>query len=314
MPETFRRRERGESNGSGRSPGHERAARPSSLPTRHPPLPRTAERLPALDPSFWSTLDDGLRHLRTELTAGSRVALDAHARLLLAWNEAINLTALRTAELIARGHVLDSLTAHHLCLELLGRRPGDPARARLLDLGSGGGYPGIPLAVVLRVARCALVDSVGKKAAFLEVAAAAAASALIDAGEPAPRFDILAERAEDLADEPDQREGWDLVTARAVGSLAEVAELGLPLLVVGGHLVAWKRDMSAGRSGLADELRASRRVIQAAGGIAPRVTPVPVADDLGLIGHVLVIVRKVRPTPDRYPRPPTERRRAALLP
>ena len=313
MPDTFRRRERGEGNGSGRTPGHERASRPSPPPSR-PPLPRDVEGLPELGDAFWRLLDGGLAALPLELAPGARAAIDRHARLLLAWNQSINLTALRTAEQVARLHVLDGLAAQPTCRQLLERAGVEAGAARILDLGSGGGYPGLPVAITLGGGHCALVDSVRKKADFLAVAAAAVEGALRAAGEPVPQFTVLAERAEDLADEPDQREGWHLVLARAVGSLAEVAELALPLLRIGGHLVAWKRSTAReDGTGLADELRAARRVIQAAGGSRPRVVRAPSAEALGLAGHVLVIVPKVRPTPDRYPRPPGERRKAALL-
>ena len=100
-----------------------------------------------------------------DLPAAARAAIDDHVRLLLAWNEAINLSGIRAPEMVAREHVLDSLTA----LRLL-RRAGI---AEFVDLGSGGGYPGLPLAIALPARRALLVESIGKKARFLEVAVAA---------------------------------------------------------------------------------------------------------------------------------------------
>jgi 16S rRNA (guanine527-N7)-methyltransferase len=255
-------------------------------------------------------VDGGAAVLGIDLTAGARAAIDSHARLLTAWNEQINLTALRSPEQIARGHVLDSLAAAGTIHELLERSGRESASRTLLDLGSGGGYPGLPLAATLPLDRCALVDSVQKKAGFLRVAAAAVGGELTSAGEPAPRFEVFAERAEDLAEEPDQRAGWQVVTARAVGSLSEVAELGLPLVADGGHLVAWKTDDSGS---LRNELHAARRIVATCGGSRPQVRRIDAGEALGLPGHVLVTIRKSRPTPDRYPRQPTERRRATLL-
>jgi 16S rRNA (guanine527-N7)-methyltransferase len=127
------------------------------------------------------------------------------------------------------------------------------------------------------------------------------------AGEPAPVFVALPERAEDLADEPDHRERWRFVLARAVGSLSEVVELAVPLLAVGGHLVAWKRDSEDGS--LAAEVRDARALVRATGAADLRVQPV-LAGGRALHRHVLVSVGKVRPTPDHFPRPPAERRRA----
>lgn len=247
-------------------------------------------------------VDDGLGRLGIELTPGARAAIDGQVRLLLAWNPFVNLTALRTSHQIARGHVLDSLAALPL-LRRLGARS-------LLDLGSGAGYPGLPLAVALPADRCALVDSVRKKQAFLSAAAAAAVAALREGGEQPPQIAALAERAEDLADEQDQRDAWDATTARAVGSLAEVVELCLPLTRIGGHVLAWKRQSADGS--LERELHAARRVLQAAGGGRPRIEQPDGLAGAGLSDHVLVVVPKLRRTPERYPRPPAERRRAAL--
>jgi 16S rRNA (guanine527-N7)-methyltransferase len=251
---------------------------------------------------FRQVVDDGLLRLGLELPASVHLALEQQARLLLAWNSAMNLSALRSPEQIARRHVLDSLAGLTIARRLGG--------TRLLDLGSGAGYPGLPLALALPATECALVDSVAKKVRFLAVASAAAASAVAAGGEPPPVFSTLAERAEDLAQEPEQRAHWQLITARAVGSLAEVAELCLPLLTPGGHLLVWKRDSGDGR--LADEMAAARAVIDAAGGGRARVERLPALAELGLTGHVIIVVEKRRRTPDRFPRPPAERRRSVL--
>lgn len=290
----------------------ERRVAPDASARRHrvterPPLPADVAGLPPLGPDFDATLDAGLAELGLQPTPAQRSALDAHARLLLAWNADVNLTALRTPEQVARAHIVDSLTG----VRHLSRRQGISGdrldEAALLDLGSGGGYPGLPLAAWLPGRRVALVDSVRKKARFLEVASAAVVEALAATGEERPRIEVLAKRAEDLAHDPAHREAWSVVTARAVGSLTELAELGLPLLRAGGRLVAWKRDDGAGS--LAEEIRDASPVIHAAGGDPPTVEDVRVE---GLPGHRLVVVTKRRPTPNRFPRTPAERRRALL--
>jgi 16S rRNA (guanine527-N7)-methyltransferase len=268
-------------------------------------LPRAADDLPAIGDEFWSTLEAGLAELALELSNAERAAIDAHVRLLLAWNAHINLTAVRDAAGIARAHVLDTL----LAIPVL-RRLSRGAPPSVLDLGSGAGYPGLPLAVVLPARRTVLVDSITKKAAFLEVVAAAAVEAQRRAGIEAGEITALAERAEDLAEEPEQRDRWDIVVARAVGSVAEVAELGLPLARRRGHVAIWKRD--AGDGALQREIGRATRVVQAAGGGPPRLMSLEGADRVGLGGHCLVVITKQRPTPDRYPRPAGERRRRAL--
>jgi 16S rRNA (guanine527-N7)-methyltransferase len=234
------------------------------------------------------------------LDDAARRAIDAHARLLIAWNAAINLTALRDPEQIARDHVLDSLLAVPI---LAARGPRS-----VIDLGSGGGFPGLPLAASMPIERAALVDSIGKKARFLAVAAAAVRGAIDEPRAPAPAIDAIAARAEDLATEPEHRERWDLVVARAVGPVSELAEICLPLTRIGGHVAMWKRE--AGDGALKREVADAARIVQAAGGAPARIVPLEAAAKVGLEGHCLVVTGKVRVTPDRYPRPASERKRS----
>ena len=257
---------------------------------------------------FDAALEEGLVALGladTEAASAlARRSYEAHARLLRDWNAAINLTAIRDPEAMARRHVCDSLSAVAPIRELVA--PG----ASLLDIGSGSGYPGLPLAAALPVARVGLLDSVGKKARFL-AAAGDAVSAVLAERDPAgaedgygsPAIAAIAERAEDIAEEFGQREAWDIVVVRAVGTLAEVLELGLPLAREGGTVIAWKRDEEGG--GLHRELQGAGSIIRAAGGGRPRVIAVEAAD---LPGHRLVIVPKERTTPIAYPRPARVRR------
>ena len=271
------------------------------LPMRGPlarrPLPTDHHALPPPDSTFGATLEAGLEELGLNLTSGVRAAIEAQVRLLIAWSAAVNLSAHRTPERIAREHVIDSLTA----LPLLA------GTASLLDLGSGAGYPGLPLAVASPLERVALVDSIGKKARFLEVAGAAARSELVDRGLPAPDVAVLGSRAEDLARDGMHRAGWDVVSARAVAPMADLVELSLPLLRLGGLLIAWKRDDGAGS--LEQELGAARDALRTCGGAAPGVHVVAAA---GLEDHRLVVVTKQRATPGGLPRPVAERRRTLL--
>jgi 16S rRNA (guanine527-N7)-methyltransferase len=280
-------------------PGPERPARPL-----RPQLPTDAAALEPMGEAFDAALDAGLRELGLESEqAGSDVARESyerHARLLRAWGAAINLTAIREPGQIARRHVCDALSAVPLL-----RRQLSPG-ASLLDLGSGGGYPGLPLAAALPVGRVGLLDSTAKKARFLAVAGADV-ERTVHAGRPTTaeglRIEAIGERAEDLAEEEDERATWDVVTARAVGSLAEVVELGLPLVDIGGFVLAWKREDE--RGGLSAELRGAGSIIRACGGGRPEVEVI----DAGVLrGHRLVVVPKLRDTPATYPRPVAVRR------
>lgn len=270
-------------------------------PTR-PELPTDAEALEPMGAAFADALQAGLTELGLADNAAAappaRHSYEMHARLLREWDRAINLTAVRDPAEVARRHTCDALSAVPTLAELVERG------AALLDVGSGGGYPGLPLAASLPLSRVGLLDSVRKKARFLRVAAAAVSAALNDRGAHAPTIDVIAERAEDAADEPGHRASWDVVCARAVGSLAEVLELGLPLTREGGWVVAWKRE--GADDALRVELRDAGSIIRAAGGGRPEVVPVEASF---LQGHRLVTVRKERPTPASYPRAPDVRRR-----
>ena len=217
------------------------------------------------------------------MDAAALEAIERHVRLLLAWNAAINLTAITDPEAIARLHVADSLSA----LDLVRAGP----HGSLLDLGSGGGFPGLPLALVLPGTRVLLVESVAKKAAFLE----AARRALGLEG----RVDVAAVRVESLVP-PSGKPAWDVMTARAVGSLADLVELALPVLAPGGRLVAWKRGE------ITAELEGAGRAAAVLGGSEPEVRTLP--SGAGLDGHALVVVRRERPSPAGYPRDPAVRK------
>jgi 16S rRNA (guanine527-N7)-methyltransferase len=165
----------------------------------------------------------------------------------------------------------------------------------VLDLGSGNGFPGIPLAVAVPLRRVLLVESVGRKGAFLRAAAAALTGQL-----PTFQIAVAQQRAESLARDPRHRAAWPAVTARAVGSVADLVELAFPLLGPGGCLVAWKRgDIDA-------ELAAAARAVSALGGGAIDVFDVSLPD---LAGHRLVTATRTGTVPAEYPREPARRRR-----
>jgi 16S rRNA (guanine527-N7)-methyltransferase len=138
----------------------------------------------------------------------------------------------------------------------------------------------------------ALVESVGKKAAFL--------SAALEATGLGSRVVVANARAEELARDSRHRERWDAVTARAIGALDELLELSFPLLVPGGVLVAWKR------GDIETEIEAARRALAGLGG--GRIETVPVAAT-GLAEHCLVVVTKRGRTAEGFPRDPASRRR-----
>ncbi len=209
---------------------------------------------------------------RYGLPARAAPGLEALAELLA--SDPLAPTTVRGGAAVLNDHLADSLVA----LEL----PEVRAAAQVADLGSGAGFPGLPLAIALPETPVRLVESNGRKCEFLERARLAG---------DATNARVVHARAEEWVD---GRDSCDLVTARALAPLAVVAEYAAPLLVLGGSLIAWR-----GRRDLTDEAGARR----AAGALglelrAPQpVTPYPGARHRHL--HLLV---KVAPTPARFPR------------
>jgi 16S rRNA (guanine527-N7)-methyltransferase len=257
-------------------------------PADREPLPTLVDGLPPLPDDYAAVIAAGLPGLGGDAPSDEAMsAIADHVRLLLAWNAAMNLSGIRGAAAIALEHVLDSLAAVPLL-----RRAGI---AEFVDIGSGGGFPGLTLAVALPRSRALLVDSVAKKARFLETAAACSGVA--------DRVRVAATRVETLAADPRHRGRWQAVVARAVADLPELAELALPLLRQGGLLVAWKR------LPLDEELGRAYRAVPQLGG---RVGVIEPAGIPGLEDHVLVVIEKIAPTPPRFPRDPAVRRRSPL--
>ena len=151
---------------------------------RRTPLPTRVDELPPLPPAYDAALDRGLADLGLSLDGAAREAIATQARLLLAWNAAINLTSITEPAHVAVRHVVDSLSAvPHVVAR--------GAALRICDIGSGAGYPGLVIGAALPDARVVLVESTGKKARFLETAIVAAGLA--------GRISAVAKRAEALS-------------------------------------------------------------------------------------------------------------------
>jgi 16S rRNA (guanine527-N7)-methyltransferase len=226
--------------------------------------------------------------IANRLPPGFPDAMQRFVALLLQANRRLNLTRVTLPDDVARLHLLDALAA----LPIVDRL----APHRAIDLGSGGGVPALPLALARPEVHWTLVDSVGKKAAALREFAAALGMRNVA---------VVAERAEALGRDPGHREGHDLVTARACAPLPVLAELALPLLTLGGSLVAWKGQLDEGD----DEVRRGRGAIDQLGGgrVEILATGLP-----ALGGHCFVTVRKERSTPTRFPRRPGQPGRRPL--
>jgi 16S rRNA (guanine527-N7)-methyltransferase len=213
------------------------------------------------------------------LTGRQVQALITFENELLAWNEKINLTAIRDAEGIRTKHFLDSFSC------ALAWKENPPKR--LIDVGTGAGLPGIPLKILYPSMELTLVESVGKKAAFCRHAVEILK---LDAVE------VFTARAEEMGQMPAQRESYDWAVARAVANLPVLAEYLLPLVQVGGRMLAQK-----GSSGPV-EAQTAEMAFRLLGGRMRSLVPVTlpgVAEE-----RYLVVVDKIAATPLQYPRKP----------
>jgi len=239
--------------------------------------------MPVASPPFAALVREATR-VGLELTPEQIAVCERYAEELIQRNTSVNLTAITEPVDIAHKHFLDSWTA-------FGARRWT-GNERVIDVGSGAGFPGLALRVANPGLRVTLVESVGKKARFLEDVVA-----LLGLGD----VEVRNERAEVLA--ASRRDRYDVATARAVGTIGQVIEYLVPFLRVGGDAIVWK-----GR--VEQELPGARK---AAAAIGADVTAVVSTAELGLgdelPGRNLVVIRKTRPTPARYPRTAAEMRR-----
>lgn len=266
----------------GRGEGGALEGRESALPGR---------ALPALDAP--ASFIESAAGLGVEFEAGDVERLGAFLAILLDANTRMNLTAITDPDEAWHRHVLDALTLLPLLVEL-------PEGGRVLDVGSGGGVPAIPLAIVCPHLRFTLLEATGKKAEFLR-------GAIGQLG--LSNADVVRERAERAGQdrgertgggerEGGMREAFDAVTARAVGRLAVVAELTAPFARVGGLVLLVKGQRAD------EELAEGAGAVELLGAAHAGTVDTPT-------GRV-VVLEKVRPTPRTYPRREGEPKRAPL--
>lgn len=226
----------------------------------------------------------GLKTLGIQLTAQQRADFERYAQELIEWNQKFNLTAITDYEQVQIRHFLDSLSC--LAAEETRTALNRPTPC-VIDVGSGAGFPGIPLKIVCPNMQLTLLEATGKKVTFLEH--------IIDQLH-LRNVVAIKSRAKELAHDPAHRQRYDLVLARAVADLPVLMEYTLPFCAIGGWVVAQKGESGAAEAWSAD------RAISILGGELRRVMPVELT---GLPeDRSLVIVQKVSSTPADYPRRP----------
>lgn len=201
--------------------------------------------------------------------------LDLYAEMLLEWNEKINLTAITDSEGIAIKHFYDSLTPlWYLNI---------PKNARVIDVGTGAGFPSIPMAIVRPDLRFTLLDSLNKRLNFLN--------------EVCTRLDISAElvhmRAEDAAQKAEYRESFDVAVSRAVAALPVLCEYCIPFVRKNGMFIAMKGSKAE------EELEISKNAVSTLGAAVEKTVKISLPDDSE---RNIIVIRKKNYTPKAYPR------------
>lgn len=218
-----------------------------------------------------------------EVTPELAERLDVYARLLVEWNEKMNLTAITDPVGMTVKHFADSLAAAPLLPE---------GAFSLVDVGTGAGFPGVPLALLRPDCQLTLLDSLNKRLNFLEALCG-------ELGLSARRIHA---RAEEGGRRPELRESFDVATARAVAALPALCEYCLPFVKVGGRFLALKGP-DGGR-----EAAAAERAMELLGGELAEVRAVtlPAFGEEEALSRNIIRIDKNRPTPPQYPRQGTK--------
>jgi 16S rRNA (guanine527-N7)-methyltransferase len=204
-------------------------------------------------------------------------------RELLSGNQRVNLTAVTDPLEIERKHFLDSLVVVPLIRARIGH-----GSARLVDVGAGAGFPGLPLAVALPELEVTLIEATGKKVEFL-------AEVIEQMG--ITNAQAVHARAEELGHDPALRASATIAVARAVASVGVLCELTLPFLAVGGRALLWKTHAAADL-----EIAEAQPALAILGGNVEEVVDVSIPGTLE--GRICVVIKKMTPTPERFPRRP----------
>ena len=224
-------------------------------------------------------LTEGCKKLGVSLTEKQEEQFQNYYRLLLDWNSRVNLTGLTEYSDVMRKHFLDSL-----CLIQLSGIDTDNIH-KVIDVGTGAGFPGVPLKIVFPDIQLVLLDSLNKRVRFLDALKEELGLKNVTA---------VHGRAEEYGRKKEYREQFDLCVSRAVANLAVLSEYCIPLVRKGGNFVAYKSEK------IQEELRDSQKAIELLGGkIQEKMDfTIPETD----IARSLIYIKKIRATPGRYPR------------
>lgn len=224
---------------------------------------------------------DGARELGIDLTPEQLNAFEIYYRELRAWNARANLTTIVERDQVIVKHFLDSLSVAPILRQTFSAAPGSHS---LIDIGSGAGFPGLPLKIVFPEIHVTLLEATRKKVDFLEHIIALLQLRNVTA---------IHARAEGPAHDPARREKYDAAVARAVADLATLLEYALPFVRVGGIFVAQKGIR------VDEEIHHAARALETLGGRVREIVPAKLP---GLEVRHLIVVEKIAATPLKHPR------------
>ncbi len=241
--------------------------------------------IPPEDAPDLPILRAGCEVLGIPLSADQAAQFGHYFRLLVEWNERFNLTSITGIDEVQVKHFLDCIAGWPLLVEELGGEKALTRQYHLADVGSGAGFPGVPLKIVAPRLKVTLIDGTGKKVQFLRHLAEALALTTTT---------VVQGRAEELGQQTAFRGQFDVVTARAVAPLNTLVEYILPQVRRDGYAMIYKGAHAA------QEFIDARKAIELLGGETVRMAPVevPYLDETRFV----LLIRKVKPTPAPYPR------------
>ncbi|EKE02364.1 MAG: Ribosomal RNA small subunit methyltransferase G [uncultured bacterium] len=230
----------------------------------------------------WELLQEKAENFNLNLNDDQINQFKEYWRLLDEYNKHTNLVSNTDQDIAIRKHFIDSIS-----IGLIKDQIGWDETKTVIDIGIGGGFPGVPIIIVNPNWSLTAVDSIGKKTKFIELLAERLG--LID------RIKVINARAEDLVREKDKRENFDIVVARAVSQLNILSEYCLPFVKQEGFFIAYKA------RGIEIELNQAQKAFAALGGEVTNITRYDLPDEES-VERNLIIIRKIKPTPPNYPR------------
>jgi len=236
-------------------------------------------------------LIEGAGKLGIELSARQVKQFELYYQELIEWNKKINLTAITDYSSVQVKHFLDSLTITLALPEEEMERPD----FNIIDIGTGAGFPGVPLKILFPQPKLVLIEPTTKKTAFL---------LHIICKLELENVEVLNNRAEEAAHLPLYREQFALVLSRAVALLPTLVELTLPFCQTGGRFIAQKKGE------IDQEINRAKKAIAALGGKLDQIRKIELDEFNGV--RYLVIIDKIYPTPNKYPRRPGLPRRRPI--